>query len=768
MENIVFATMEFDAKQMIRLLGNDLYDSPLAMLRENIQNAYDAILERQLVDKEFSPVINIEIFPEKVIIADNGTGMNESILINNYWKAGNSSKNTPEAIEAGVVGHFGIGALANFGVCKELEIETRRFNEDCAYYATAIRDDLNKKNSIPIKPIPTSELEPGTKIIATLDIPNSVTKESAIEYLRPYIEYLDIPVFINNERFPKRTIDFDASIDNYYVEDELCSYKLRIGYSKSIPLKVNILAYDIVYIGTKLDGYIYLNNDEEIIWGLRNGFGLSTLNIFSEYNLGGVANLRNLIPTAGREAVSRASTNTVSVLIDSIEKQWSKLIAKDPICDKYSDFIRVLSSNFKIDQAKLIKIKLANEDKSIELGSISSNTAKKYKFADGVDKTILTSLKNSPDCILSISDNTYRKRVQRKYLQQFNVESIPNSIQILKEYSEDELSIDQLLIISEIKKIIEEDYYVNDFDLKFADISHLINVYVTHDLNLNRFCIYISHKNSDIMRLMDIRKEHYHLFTPIAKDFVRVVLYQQFSTLIPKGIKERTDYINNVLARKKDEYVIPYEMTGPMDELIGKLEQRIITPEEFVKLAKTQRNKHQQTINKSQIGDVSEVIANINSNVFNKSADAEKNVQTADIMPMPPIFCMDVSTNMRILKTDTVTPVLQNHIMFMALTDRVVNQKRIFFTNPHTTKVIWSMHRLIYIFSDITGKNTLYYDLELKNKIPDSTGGAILRSTTIITKDKIFVPIVPELYEYFNLRVDDKLKFLVHFDEITN
>lgn len=78
------------------------------------------------------------------------------------------------------------------------------------------------------------------------------------------------------------------------------------------------------------------------------------------------------------------------------------------------------------------------------------------------------------------------------------------------------------------------------------------------------------------------------------------------------------------------------------------------------------------------------------------------------------------------------------------------------------------MHRLIYIFTDVLGKNTLYYDLELTRKIPDTTGGKSIRSATILTKDKIFVPIVPELYSYFNLNVDEKLKFFVHFDEIEN
>ena len=176
MNDTKYVSMEFDAKQMIRLLGNDLYDSPLAMLRENVQNAYDAILERRVLDSEFEPLIQIEITNEQVSIVDNGIGMNQEILANNYWKAGNSGKNNPQSIEAGVVGHFGIGALANFGVCTKLEIQTHRFKEQDAYKTEALRDTLNVKESIPIYTIEGQGIPYGTRVVAALEhnIPNAV------------------------------------------------------------------------------------------------------------------------------------------------------------------------------------------------------------------------------------------------------------------------------------------------------------------------------------------------------------------------------------------------------------------------------------------------------------------------------------------------------------------------------------------------------------------------------------------------------------------
>jgi molecular chaperone HtpG len=56
----------------------------------------------------------------KVNVIDNGIGMTREELWQHYWRAGSSSKNTADARAAGVVGTFGIGAMANFGIAEEL------------------------------------------------------------------------------------------------------------------------------------------------------------------------------------------------------------------------------------------------------------------------------------------------------------------------------------------------------------------------------------------------------------------------------------------------------------------------------------------------------------------------------------------------------------------------------------------------------------------------------------------------------------------------
>ena len=80
-ENIKF---KIQLDRVLEVLCSQIYDSPLALLRENVQNAYDAILMRQYIDKSgtYRPQITITIEAGQLAISDNGIGMNSESLKN--------------------------------------------------------------------------------------------------------------------------------------------------------------------------------------------------------------------------------------------------------------------------------------------------------------------------------------------------------------------------------------------------------------------------------------------------------------------------------------------------------------------------------------------------------------------------------------------------------------------------------------------------------------------------------------------------------------
>jgi len=95
---------QLDFPRVLELLSSRIYDSPYAMLRENMQNAYDAVLMRKIrAPGSFDPLITVTVTDHQVNVKDNGVGMTPLEIGNNFWRAGASGKNTDEARSAGVV-----------------------------------------------------------------------------------------------------------------------------------------------------------------------------------------------------------------------------------------------------------------------------------------------------------------------------------------------------------------------------------------------------------------------------------------------------------------------------------------------------------------------------------------------------------------------------------------------------------------------------------------------------------------------------------------
>ena len=193
--------LQIDIKKVINLLAKDIYDSPYALLRENLQNAYDAVLMRKQVDTGYKDYrIEMRIEDRKVIIVDNGIGMTAETVENNFWKAGSSGKNTVEAQKAGVVGTFGIGAMANFGVCDKMEVRTRFYNSTKTIVTSTELEKISlTEECIDTQIIDDATLPIGTTVTATLREGEQITFDGALTYLKPFVQYLPMPVTLNGQ-----------------------------------------------------------------------------------------------------------------------------------------------------------------------------------------------------------------------------------------------------------------------------------------------------------------------------------------------------------------------------------------------------------------------------------------------------------------------------------------------------------------------------------------------------------------------------------------
>lgn len=757
--------LKFDADAMVHLLGVQLYDTPLAMLRENVQNAYDAILERMDKEAAFKDgIVKIEVVGDHITIIDNGIGMDEQGLQENYWTAGHSGKNNPESRKAGVVGHFGIGALANFGVCSRLEVNTMRIGTNTRYLCVAERDKMSG-TQFPLTIQEDNTGSYGTKISAILMPGITITEEQVEAYITKYVQFIPIPVTINGRTIKQKQLFVNRARPNSEslegdVKDGVVRFHYDINFLKYQPLKPEILVTNIVYNYESVRGRLFLNKDENEIFGLNNGFGISRVGLASEFNFGGVADFSFLEPTAGRETVSRQSNQYLQQILFAVETEWAKVVSRYEIADTYRDFLVYLNNHFSLELAQKITIGFGESD--ILLSTVNSQD---YAFYPGSNQSTRRSLVSSGVKILFPSQEQPRRSIQLKYLRAKGLEEKKDEIRVTP-IDDNVLSSAEFLLVDDIKRVIEDDYIIQDVKVVLAEITMEVNVKVEPN-DKGSFTINIAREYEEIKNLLNNR-ENYSLYKSLIKDFVRVVLYNQFMEYIPKDQKERAAYINEALERRREELSYEYSDVSELREALRKLDNGEITGDEFIiRARKARQENHEEVVRDNQIGDVGSIVKSAADNVEQPAKTTIIQEEQFLYVPQPPILELDEHTSKKILIAKEELATLHGHKLFLAVSPNYNREHRSFMSLAHSTKVIWSTHRIIYIFTDQNNKTSIYYEMALTDQLGErNTGGETLVSTTIITKNSMFVPVPRALYEYFTIEKGKTLKFYVHFEKV--
>jgi molecular chaperone HtpG len=767
-DGIVF---QVETTRVLQILAREIYDSPLALIRENLQNAYDAVRMRfastgTLVE---GGRIDIHVTKGEVSISDNGIGMNEEVLRGNFWKAGSSGKRSDQALRAGVVGTFGIGAMANFGVCTRLIVETRAVGNTETLRSVAERDSLKiAEECISLERI-ISDMGEGTKVTAILDGENPISQEQALRYLEPYVCFLPIPVYFNDKLISGNKIESHLPISGRTFEqlgvqnltDGFCggSFDVRVDSNGQIL----ILASNITLGGNVIEGNIALVQSGGQLMGLRSYFGLAPIPAIGNYQFGGFANLSFLQPTAGREALSRESIDQVSRLMGLAEKAASELLAQTPLADKNNAFLQWLIIHSRYDLVNKVSIRLLPDDRDVPLGEVASYTGKKTShYYTGNDRHILTTFANEGIYLFHVVQANPRRKVQLHYLSNIiNMQQVPDSAQITRIYSGAELALPEASVLLRITSILREDYLIPDVEIMLADISHGVTVLPQKaDTQLK---LYISRSSALLPPLIEFYDKAYELFSQFMKDFVRVHIYPRIQQFVPSSTRDGVDALRKLLQRNRELYRYEETELGDLEGILGEYLSGAASLTMVLHNSRAKARPQTQRVSREQVGAIeTEVPGIVNSPV---SQQAEEGTEFG---PSPPIIRESVNSDMKILTTEGKYPFLNNFIMFLGLSDRLMRTEAEFFRTPHTTRILWGGHRVVYIFTEATGRLSLYYDIELRSPIkPTKAGGSMLPTTTLITKKRIFVPIPDTLVDEFKIDTGPK-EFFVRFDILSS
>lgn len=753
---------DVDISRMIEVLAAQIYPTPFALLRENVQNSFDAILLRKHLGQDFEPRIEVTIEPKRVCVTDNGIGMSREDLRNHFWRAGSSSKNTEDARAAGVVGTFGIGAMANFGIAEELHVETESAQTKERTACSAARSTLSVTEECIVFERQPSANSPGTTVTATMQDDKAIDVAKAQTYIAQFVTYLPIDVLVNGTKASGQPIEnsVPALARTWSVSEQ--GYDLGAGLKADIDLtgaingEVRVILRNIELGLDKLEGRMVLRQGVGNLRTFRSGFGLATTNVTSIYSFGGVADFLFLQPTAGREALTTDSMQLLQRIVSQVDQVVSLFLAERPESNSSTPFVAWARKFRRFDLCGHLRVRI-EPGGSMPLNEVRDLSQKKpilvYSGTDSA--TIEHASEDRP--IIMLTRDSLRRDCELKYLRRHcSIEELSDDPKVLKRKSDLETTTAEKALAFRLASILSSDYFL-ETHIRFGTISHGLPLLVTRRQAPAE--VFLDTEGATVKLILELYDKEYAAFGHMAKDFVRNMIFPRVKDLVPSATRQGAEAFLKSIHRTRE--IFEYESSDL--ESLASLWQDYMSGKLTFQQATVRSNRvatrSYQVVDRAVAGAVRDVVPDI---IANQAATEQPD--SSEYGSMPPIERLDMKTDRKLLTIEDNEPPLKGYRCFLALTNRIREEKADFFLQPHRTSVVWGGQKALFIFEHHSGDFGLYYDLQTQNLISDESGGGKFETCTIVMKNRIFIPIPPPIQASFLPHKTEKKRFEVRCD----
>lgn len=734
-----------DISRMIELLASQIYPSPFALLRENVQNAFDAIMMRRHSGQLFEPDVEVTIQPGLITVRDNGIGMSREELRQHFWRAGSSSKNTDEARAAGVVGTFGIGAMANFGIADRIEVVSESARSSERTRCVAERATLSVTDDCISFEGEAASGESGTTVTATLQPGKSIDVGQAVGYIRDFVRFVEIPVRVNGtltsqqpleQAVPQLQTTWRWNGERIPLGPRLVANVLLTGAATG---EVRVDVHEIALDGKPILGRMVLRQGAGPLRTFRNRFGLAAASIPSTYQLGGVADFLLLQPTAGREALTTESQDFLNSFAAPLDALISERLAERAEANASQLFINWAAAHHRWDLCGMLRARIEPGD-SATLHELATKSATKSLLVYGESDPATMGLASPERPMVQLARNPQRRQCEHQYLASYGkIDVLSDEPKVLKCFAPADLSTAQYSLAFRLTEILSSDYFLQA-EIQFGMMSHGLPILVHTQQPV---IITLDPTAANVAVILQVYETEFGAFGHMAKDFVRNVIFPKVANLVPSATRQGAEAFLKTLQRTRE--IFEYERSD-LDSLrslwTDYVEGRINMQQ--ASLRATAISRSYQVIEPNSTGLVRDVVPDVT-----EDSQAQPEIQDPNYAAMPPIERIDMSTDRKLLTIDDPDPPLKGYRCFLALSKRVREERGEFFLQPHRTSVVWGGQKALFIFEHQSGEFGLYYDVQMSEPVSPTSGGGSFETSTIIMKNQIFIPVPEPLRSAF-------------------
>ncbi|MGF7192337.1 molecular chaperone HtpG [Robbsia andropogonis] len=757
-----------DISRVIEVLARQIYQSPLALLRENTQNSFDAILLRKAREPHFEPQIEIAIEPSSITVRDNGVGMTREQLRNNYWQAGSSSKNTAEARAAGVVGTFGIGAMANFGIAETLEVETEAMDSSERIVCLAQRSTLSaSEDCINFETIPALG-EYGTRVTATLLPGNSINVDQAVSYILEFVKFLQVKVSVNG------VVRSGASYDELVAplpiawEYQVVAGDIGRGFFGNVHItgsangEVRAQVQDLKVGDKPLAGRLVVRQGIGSLRTFRSGFGLANTSVHSSYALGGIADFLFLEPTAGREALSTESMRILQELVSTIDDLISIQLSQRQEADSSTSFMNWVIQHNRYDLCGQLKIQCAPNE-PVFAHVIRETPEREWIGYQGSDTSIVAHASEDRP-LLVLSRSNPRRQCEHGFLTQLcEVQWLTDSPKVHVPLDKNQWSYALQGFAFRLGYILSTDYFVQA-DVAYGSISHALPILAEPDDG--RLKIWLDPEGATVKLILSLYEKEYVAFESMTKDFARTVVFPRIADHVPSSTRQGAEAFLRSVQRTRETFEYESSDLDSLQSIWADYADGRISIADAAQRSASVTAKAVQVIESSNTTTVRSVVPDVvnNAEALQQAGDAGNIQEELCGVARPSIQRLEISTESKLLTIPENEPTLNGYRCFLAVSDRVRDDRGDFFLQPHKTSVVWGGQRVLFVFEHHSGEFGLYYDVQSQELVAEVSGGGSFVTSTLVLKNGIFIPVPPEISAAFIPKTNERKRLSVKCD----
>jgi molecular chaperone HtpG len=293
--------------------------------------------------------------------------------------------------------------------------------------------------------------------------------------------------------------------------------------------------------------------------------------------------------------------------------------------------------------------------------------------------------------------------------------------------------------------ILESDYFVSAL-IDFGKLSHRLPVLVT--TSSKPVDIVLDHDGSTVATILKLYETDFGSMTGLVKDFVRSVIFPKLSHLVPSSTRQGADAFLRAIRRPREVFEYEKSDLGSFAEIWQDYIEGKITLADAARQSTAIVRTSIQVVERSATTKAADVIPDVleNDQVISQSEEPGK---ADELEPLPAITRLEKQSVAKLLVIDDNETALKGYRCFIALTDRVREERGEFFLQPHRTEIVWGGQKAIYIFQHHSGEFGLYYELQSSDLFADAPGGQAFPTCTIVLKNQIYIPVPNELRAQF-------------------